>query len=238
MSIELDRAARAGRLRLGSTQRQLSTRIGISQTALSKIERGLGARAPLKTWISLGIALDRPLAVSFSRPLGDLRAPLDAGHLEIQEHVLRLAGATGRHGTFELPTRPSDPARSTDVGLRDDRHRALIQVECWNTFGDLGAAIRATTRKSAEAAAHSIATTPGDAEPYRVATVWVVRATATNRRLLATYPHIIDAAFPGSSRNWCQALADGAAPPADPGLVWFDHATGRVTEHRRVTMPA
>ena len=210
----------------------------MSRARLSQIERGNGAGTPLQAWIALGIALGRPLAISFSRPLGESRLPLDAGHLEIQEHVLRLAHATGRRGTFELPTRPADPARSTDVGLRDDRHRALIQVECWNTFGDLGAAIRATNRKSAEASAHAIATTPGDAEPYRVATVWVVRATATNRRLLATYPHIIDAAFPGSSRNWSRALTDGASPPAEPGLVWFDPATGRVTEHRRATMPA
>jgi len=114
----------------------------------------------------------------------------------------------------------------------------LIQVECWNTFGDLGAAIRATNRKAAEAAAHAIAATPGDTEPYRVATVWVVRATATNRRLLATYPYMIDAAFPGSSRSWCRALTDGTAPPAEPGIVWFDPSTGRLTEHRRATMPA
>ena len=121
--------------------------------------------------------------------------------------------------------------------MRDDRHRVLIQTECWNTFGDLGAAVRATNRKAVEAAAHAIATTPGDAEPYRVATVWVVRAGAANRRLLAGYPHIIDAAFPGSSRRWVQALTAGAEPPTEPGVVWFDPATRRLTEHRRVTMP-
>jgi transcriptional regulator with XRE-family HTH domain len=237
MSIALGRQVREGRLRRGLTQRQLSARIGISQTALSLVERGLGARAPLETWIALGIALGRPLAVAFSRPLGEPHGPADTGHLEIQEHVLRLARATGRHGTFELPTRPTDPARSTDVGLRDDRHHVLIQVECWNTFGDLGAAVRATNRKIAEAAAHAIATTPGDAETPRVAAVWVVRATAANRALLARYPHIIEAAFPGSSRRWVQALTLGGAPPVEPGLVWFDPATHRLTEHRRVRMP-
>jgi hypothetical protein len=147
--------------------------------------------------------------------------------------VLRLAHATGRHGTFELPTRPTDPARSTDVGLRDDRHRVLIQVECWNTFGDLGAAIRATNRKAAEAAAFAIATSPGDADGYSVASVWVVRATAANRALIARYPSIIDAGFRGSSRLWCRALTEGSKVPEQPGLVWFDPATRRLTEHRR-----
>ena len=109
----------------------------------------------------------------------------------------------------------------------------LIQVECWNTFGDIGAAIRATKRKTAEASAHATATTVGEAEPYRIATVWVVRATASNRRLLATYPHIIDSAFPGSSRRCVAALIAGEEPPAEPGLVWFDPARHRLTEHRR-----
>jgi len=224
---------RTSRLSLG----ELGERVGLSRTRIAEIERGEGLGAPLQTWIALGIALERPLAVGFSRPLDASRVPADAGQLEIQEHVLRLARATGRHGTFELPTRPSDPSRSTDVGVRDDRYRVLIQTECWNTFGDLGAAIRATNRKAAEAAAHAIAATVGDAEPYRVATVWVVRASAANRTVLARYPHILDSAFPGSSRRWVAALTDGTEPPKDPGLVWFDPGTRRLTEHRRATMP-
>ena len=154
--------------------------------------------------------------------------PTDIGHLEIQEHILALGRATGRAGTFELPTRPTDPARSTDVGLNDARNRTRIHVECWNTFGDLGAAVRATNRKVAEAAN----TWPDD----RIATVWVVRASAANRALLARFPHIIDAAFPGSSRAWARALTEGTPPPKRPGLVWFDPATGRLSERRRATI--
>ncbi|MGP1675106.1 MAG: hypothetical protein ACTS8Z_07830, partial [Candidatus Limnocylindrales bacterium] len=122
-------------------------------------------------------------------------------------------------------SRPIDPARSTDVGIRDSGHHVRILAECWNTFGDLGAAVRATNRKTAEAAA----TWPQE----RIATVWIVSASATNRRLLARYPHILAAAFPGSSQRWVRALAGGAAPPTEPGLVWFDPSTGRLTAHRR-----
>ena len=236
MSLSLGRDVREGRIRRSMTQRVAADKAGMSQTAWSRIESGLGGQVPLRIWVAIGIALDRPLAVGFSRPLDAPRGPADAGHLEIQEHLLGLARATGRHGTFELPTRPSDPSRSTDVGIRDDRHRVLIQTECWNTFGDLGAAIRATNRKAVEAAAHAIATAAGESEPYRVATVWVVRASAGNRAVLARYPHIIDAAFPGSSRRWVAALTQGTEPPTEPGLVWFDPATTRLTEHRRATM--
>jgi transcriptional regulator with XRE-family HTH domain len=207
--------------------REIARRIGISVARLSELERGEGARAPFETWVALGIALGRPLAAQFSRPV-DEPTTLDAGHLEIQEHLLALGQATGRTGTFELPTRPSDPARSTDVGLRDPRIRTRILAECWNTFGDLGAAARATNRKRHEAAT----TWPDD----RIATVWVVRATTANRSLIDRYPHVIDAAFPGSSRGWVRALTGGEPPPDEPGMVWYDPGTGRLRERRRATI--
>ncbi len=227
----LGQQVRSARRAMRITLRALAKRVGISTTRLSEIERGLGGGAPIATWISLGIALERPLAVSLSKALGEPGTPVDAGHLEIQEYVLALAKTTGRYGTFELPTRPSDPTRSADVGIRDVRNRARVLAECWNTFGDLGAAVRATHRKAAEAAA----TWPAE----RVTTVWVIRATAANRAIMARYPHILAAAFPGSSRRWVQALTNGAVqPPHEPGIVWFDPATGRLTEHRRATIAA
>ena len=127
----LGAAVRAARKARRWTLEALGRRVGVSRARLSQIERGDGAGTPLQTWIALGIALGRPLAAGFSKPLGEARLPVDAGHLEMQEHLLRLARATGRPGNFELPTRPTDPARSTDVGLRDDRNRGTdssIQV--------------------------------------------------------------------------------------------------------------
>jgi hypothetical protein len=162
--------------------------------------------------------------MTFSRTLPSATPLSDAGHLLIQEHVLRLAAATGRPGTFELPTRPGDPSRSTDVGIHDPARRARILVECWNTFGDLGSAVRATRRKEQEAAA----TWPED----RVATVWVVRATSANRALFERYPHVTDSAFPGSSRAWVRAFVDGGPPPTQPGIVWFDAGKERLVERR------
>ena len=221
---------RAARRRRRMPLHALAPRVGISVTRLSELERGLGGRAPLETWVALGVALGRPLAVQLTRPLGESREePSDAGHLEVQEAILRLARETGRPGTFELPTRPDDPSRSTDVGIRDTRHRSRILVECWNTFGDLGQATRSTTRKQAEAQA----TWPDE----RVSSVWVVRDTARNRDVLARYPAVIEAAFPGSSRRWLRSLTVGdVAPPAEPAILWWEHGTGRIREHRRARM--
>lgn len=224
IAATLGGVARSARRARGWTLHALARQTGVSAARLSEIERGLGTRAPLETWISIGVALERPLAVAFSRPLASPVGPMDSGHLQIQEHILRLARSTGRFGPFELPTRPDDPLRSTDVGIRDPVHRARVLVECWNRFDDLGAAIRSTRRKEHEATA----TWPED----RIATVWVVRVTATNRALLARFPHIVDAAFPGSSRDWVRALTVGGFPPSEPGVVWFDPASGRLIERR------
>ena len=233
MAESLGREVRDARIRLHLTQAELAARVGVHQTSISGIELGRGAGVSLETWVALGVALGRPLAVSFSKPLDRTMAtPADAGHLEIQEALLALAAATGRRAVAELPTRPADPAHSTDVALRDDTHRVLILEEAWNTFGDVGAAIRSTNRKRAEAEERAVVL-GGDGAPYRVASVWIVRATAANRALVARYPHLFATTFDGSSRAWKRALTDGEAPPDRPGLVWFDAATGRLIAWRR-----
>jgi hypothetical protein len=115
----------------------------------------------------------------------------------------------------------------------------LILVECWNTFGDLGAAVRSTNRKLAEAAELAIAV--GDGRPYRVTGCWVVRDLERNRRLLVSYPELFASRFPGSSASWVKALSgarqtDGSPrpePPAQLGLVWCDARATRIDAWRR-----
>ena len=221
---------RDGRLRRRLTQFQLGALVGLARSTISAIERGHGGGHTLDSWQRLGVALGRPLRVDLPRdPLAD---PADAGHLPIQELVLRLARATGVVRSFELPTRPADPVRSSDVGLRDDRRRRLTLVECWNTIGDVGGAARSSARKAAEAEA--LAPTLGD-EPYTVRSCWVVRATVANRALVARYPEVFAARFPGSSTGWVSALTTGSEPPAQPGLVWADVGATRLFAWRART---
>ncbi len=212
------------------TQAGLGRLVDLSQAAISEIERGRHVRVSLETLERLSVALDRPLHVGFDRDV--LPGPADAGHLSIQELVLRLARRAGFEGSFELATRPSDPARSADVGLRDDRHRLLVLVECWNTIGDVGAAARSTSRKVAEAAQLGVVVGGSDGG-YEVGSCWVVRATHANRLLVARYPEVFARRFPGSSRLWTEALTRGGGPPAEPGLVWADVAGTRLFHWRR-----
>lgn len=230
MADALGTTVKQDRIRLRLTQARLADRVGIHQSWISQIELGRGRGIPLELWVTLGIALGRPLAVTFTRPLGEIREPADAGHLAMQERLLNLARATGRTATFELPTRPADPSRSIDVCVRDARHRVLIIEEAWNTFGDLGAAARRTSRKVAEATDLAAAIDGGP--PYRVACVWVLRTSTANRALLARYPGIFAAACPGPSRTWVQAVTTKESPPWKPGLVWLDPSSGRISECR------
>jgi len=241
--LNLEQVARLGsdlkvaRLRRRWTQAQLGVRVGVARATIGAIERGRGGGHTLDAWQRLALAVDRPMRIELRRDARE--EPADAGHLAIQELVLRLGRQAGYRSTFELPTRPSDPSRSTDVGLRDVRPQLLILVECWNTFGDLGAAIRSTNRKLAEAAELAIAV--GGGRPHRVAGCWVVRDLERNRRLLASYPELFASRFPGSSAAWVKALSgtrrDNTTPrpepPAELGLVWCDTRATRIYAWRR-----
>jgi transcriptional regulator with XRE-family HTH domain len=231
LAIALGGRVRAGRKHLRLTQAELAERLGVHQSWLSRIELGRGGSVTLEMWIRLGLALKQPLAVSLSRPIGETRQPADAGHLQIQEALMRRARATGRTAFFELPTRPSDPSRSIDVCVRDARHRVLFIEEAWNTFGDVGGAVRSTNRKAAEAS--DLAATVDGGPDYRVATVWVVRDNPGNREIIRRFPEIIASAFPGSSREWVDALTTSNAPPKRAGIVWYDASTDQIHEWRR-----
>jgi transcriptional regulator with XRE-family HTH domain len=221
----------AARRRRRRTQQQLADRVGISRATLSRMELGRGHGAPIGTWLALAAELG--LTPRFELQRDWREDPVDAGHLAVQELLLRLARVTGHDRRFELRTRSSDPSRSIDVNWRSDRARRLIVIEAWNTIGDIGAGVRSFQRKLADA--EELATILGDGQPYEVRGVWVVRATRRNRDLVARYPEVFRAAFPGSSAAWTAALTTGTPPPDRPGLVWCDVRATRVFAWRYST---
>lgn len=210
------------------TQQQLARRAGVDRLVISRVERGVVA-VDVELLQRIALALEVPLNCAFGR---DPRAEVaDAGHLAMQELVLRLGRANGYVGGFELPTRPAEPWRSIDVVLADEARRRVICVECWNTIGDIGAAVRGSARKAAELDALAAGRI---GEGVRVGLVWVVRATTRNRGLVAQYPHVFASRFTASSRSWVAALSEGKDPPTEPGLVWCDLAATRLFAWRRL----
>jgi transcriptional regulator with XRE-family HTH domain len=138
---------RSMRERRGWARTELAARAGVGRMVVSRVERG-ATNLDLEVLQRIGIALGRATGVTFGRDI--LEAPADAGHLAVQELVLRPGRTAGYTGTFELPTRPTDPWRSIDVGLAKTSDHRLMLVECWNAIGDVGAAARSSERKRAE----------------------------------------------------------------------------------------
>jgi transcriptional regulator with XRE-family HTH domain len=225
--IRIGGEIRTMRERRGWTRTELARRAGIGRMVESRVERGT-TNLDVDVLQRIAVAMDRPLLVTFGRDL--LEAPADAGHLAMQELVLRVGRGAGYSGTFELPTRPNEPWRSVDVGLTSATEHRMVLVECWNTFGDIGAAARSTNRKGSEL--HDLAVGRwGDGA--QVGIVWVVRATARNHALLLRYPEVFNTRFPSSSRAWLEALTQGTTPPDKPGLIWSDVGATRLYEWRR-----
>lgn len=225
----LGRDVRAARRRRRLTQAALGAAVGVGRMTVSRLERGLGAGLTLDAVQRLAIALGTRLALSLPRDPEE--HPADAGHLAMQELVLRLGRQVGYQGLAELPTRPAEPWRSIDVALCDDVRRRLTVVECWNTVGDVGAAARTSSRKLAEAAA--LAAARWGEGRHEVRLVWVVRASTRNRTLIGRYPEVFAARFPGSSAAWVRALTAGGEAPMEPGLVWASADGSRLLAWRR-----
>jgi transcriptional regulator with XRE-family HTH domain len=232
----LEMAARTGRevalarKRRKLTQAALARVTGVSRPRLSDIEAGRGGGAPLDLWFALAEALGRYLRFEFARdPMSEL---VDAGHLAIQELVITVAKAARWEVQFEATSRSWGSGRSVDVRLVDRKQRRVAIVECWNTFGDLGAAARSSNEKVRDAEQRAVAIA-GGGDPFEVGLVWVVRDTHANRALVAKYEQIFVAKFPGSSARWVGAIVNRTEPPREPGLVWCDTKASRLFARRQ-----
>jgi transcriptional regulator with XRE-family HTH domain len=216
---ELGRTVFAVRRRRGLTQHALAERIGVSRQRLGDIEAGNGKGVPPADWFSLAKALGLYLRFEFGRdPQHELR---DAGHLDIQELVVRVAAPAGWKPEWESRSRN----RWIDVRLEDRPGRRILIVECANTLGDLGAAMRSSDDKVREA----------EQSGWAVGLVWVIRDTEANRQLVDRYAGLLESRFTGSSVAWLRALREGTQMPDKAGLVWSDVRATRLFARRRAS---
>lgn len=220
---------RAARRRRRLTQAGLGSRVGLARATVGSIERGHGGGHTLDTWQRLALALDLLLRVDLQRDFLD--KPADVGHLAMQELILRKARRQGILGTFELPIRPSATRHSVDAFLRDDRRRRLTVVECVNVVGDIGALPRNFDWKIARADEAAVGI--GGEEPFEVGGCLVLRSTARNRSLIATYAAVFETHWPGSSSGWAAVVNEGRVYPDRPGLIWCDASATRLYAWRR-----
>ena len=228
---------RQARARRGWSQHKLAVQVGITRFRIGQIERGDGAGVPLDLWHALGLVLKLPLRIEFGRDAlerTDRRRPFeDAG-----AHA--PTGTHARHNALlrDCRTRSTDPALSVDVGWRDDARRALILNECWNTFGNINAAVRQhppQNRRGEPACGHAWWRRRG------ICRCGVLDRSrhATKSRTDRSLPEVFATAFPASSSAWVRALTTPAAPvPTETGLVWSDVQANRLFPWRQSRLRA
>jgi transcriptional regulator with XRE-family HTH domain len=226
--LVVGRGIREARLRRGLTQHAVAHLAGTSSSTVQRLEAGRAVNASLDSLQRVAHAVGRPLRFELAPDVR--REPVDAGHLAMQELVVRLGRAAGYVAIPEMPAVRHGSWRSTDVALRNDAERRFLLVECWNSLDDVGAAYRGTNRKLIDGGAYASGRW-GEGE-HLVAACWVVRASVRNRTLLATYPALFAARFTGSSWSWVRALTLGTTPPTDAGLVWCDVQATRLLAWR------
>jgi transcriptional regulator with XRE-family HTH domain len=213
----IGRGIAAARRRRGWTQDVLAERIGASQSAISRLERGV---PPLEIGELVRVARALGIAprVELGRDPHD--GPADAGHLAIQELLVRLARATAGAALVELPLGTSDRAFSVDVCVLRRRQGELILQEAWNRIGDVGAGLRSFDRKLSLAAEAAVAF---PAPPSVVTGVWVVRVTRSNRE---------PGGLPGAVRRPLHRLVPPVGPGARHRICGAPWARPRAVRHR------
>ena len=220
---------RAARHRRRLTQAQLGAVVGLARATVGSIERGQGGGHTVDSWQRLAVALTLNLRIELQRD--HLEDPVDAGHVSMQELILRLARRRGISRSFELPLRPAATRHAIDVFVRDDARRRLTVVECANLVTDIGAMARNFDWKVSKA--EEVAIAIGGEVPYAVGACLVMRASARNRALVRRYAAVFATQWPGSSAAWVAALTSGGPCPSEPGLVWCDVGETRLFAWRR-----
>lgn len=203
---------RRARLAKGRRQAELADAAGVSQSTISRLELGLGARVPIETWIQVAAAA----GLDFTIDLWPTTEPRDA---LTQERMHRLVVAKALTGGWTAWT----VADVTVLERPDRREVALAQV--WDVIGDVGAAIRdlewTIDLERAERG-----------EDWRVSGFVVILSTGHDRRRTVENGGSMNRAFPVRGGNWLVALAGGPMPNGT-GMLW----TGGRVERLRPFLP-
>ena len=187
------RSIRAIRRKKRWTQAQLAEKAGLSQAAVSRVERGDALTLSMGVLDRIAKAVEANLSIKLYWNGEDLDRLLDAAHAGLVEQVVLLLKAHGWQVVPELTFNEFGERGSIDILAYHQGHRALLVVEVKSVVPDIQAMLAGVDRKARIA--------PKLARDRR----WVVRHTSrllvlpadtTARRRLDRHAATIDAAFP------------------------------------------
>lgn len=229
LGVGLREARQAAALR----QADVSSAAGVSQSWVSRMERGAGHTASIETWAAVAAASGAQL-VCFLEELPGATRPRDYQHLKRQQLVASVAAKGGWRATAERPVDPSwHRARSIDVLLERRTHHEIAVVEVVDWFDDVGAAWRGLDAKVATVTRGRASVELAGGPRTSCAGLLVIRGTRRNRLLVREFYVLFRTHFPARSRAWLEALQEPKRPmPAQPGFLWTDVGGSRLIAAR------
>jgi transcriptional regulator with XRE-family HTH domain len=230
-------AIRFLRIRRGWRQQDLAARGGVSQSAVSRIERGHLELVTLDTIRRVAGALDMRVDVVGRWRGGDLDRLLASGHSALHESVARnLGGLRGWQFVSEVSF-----ANYADRGVIDllawhEPTGSLLVIELKTEFVDMNELIGTLDRKFRNAA--QIARERGWLENAASVSVWVIVVdSSTNRRRAAEHATTLRHAYPLDGR----AIRGWLRKPSGPVRClsfWANSLPGTGTAGSRPIRPA
>ena len=218
---------RALRRRRRWTQAELGRRGGVSQSVVSRIERGGAGQQTVETLIRLVMALGARLRLSILAHGEDLDRLLDAGHAAIVKRVAELLRGLGWEVVPEATFNVYGERGSIDLLAFHPATGALLVIEVKSVVPDIQATLAGIDRKA------RLAVTVAKARGWRVRTVsrWLVLPDdRTARRRVETHAATFRAALPAGTvdlRRW-------ARQPAGPiaGIMFLSDMPPVIGRHR------
>ncbi|MEW5990346.1 MAG: helix-turn-helix transcriptional regulator [Chloroflexota bacterium] len=232
--IRVGLVVRALRRRLGWRQLDLALKAGVSQQAISRLERGQATRMSLETIDRILAALGADLELVVRWRGGELDRVLDARHAALDDVAATLISGLDWQVVPEVSYSEYGERGSIDLlGLRPAA-RLLLIVE---VKSDL-TVIEATIRKHDEKVrlAPTIARTRFAIDgPVKVLRLLILPDTGAARRRVAEHAAVLDRVYPVRGRNvraWLRSPS-----PAQSGAILFLSLTHPVGGRRREPGP-
>jgi transcriptional regulator with XRE-family HTH domain len=194
LAVRVGQRFRSARLAIGLSQRELERRTGISQSALSRFERGRSGSIGLSAMEALVAALGGRIDVVLELPfLVDRARQRDSLHARCVGYVARHLMTAGWKVATEVEIQGRFGPGWIDVLAFDPRTRTLLVIEIKTEIHDLGQVQRTLGWYTARA--HEAAVNRGWS-PRVVRAALLVLATEEADRRIRANEDLITVAFP------------------------------------------
>jgi transcriptional regulator with XRE-family HTH domain len=228
------------RIRRGWRQIDVAARAGVSQSQVSRIERGHLATVTIETLRRVAAVLDLRIDVVGRWRGGDLDRLLAAGHSALYEAVAtRLRGLAGWAFASEVSFSIDGERGIVDILAWHAATRSLLVIELKTEFMDVNELVGTLDRK--RRLARRIAAERGWLRDAATVSAWVIVVDGSaNRRRAAEHATMLGSAYPVDGRairTWLRRPVGAVAclsfwPNSRPGIGMAASRPIRPVRHR------